>query len=365
MRTTRFLLLPACGFALLAAQANRRLAGDATPPSLPAVHSTGCPATPAGPPDNTQRAPTDFVELQRLDCFGQCPAYRIRIQASGQLTWMGEHYVQAAGASSGQVNPGDARALIEKFRVAGFWNLCRSYSRLITDAQTAKTIVHAGNQEKLVTNYAEAAPDWLPALDREIDALADTHHWIHGDSRTERFGVNLYWDAEGPKPGLTPLMQASARGRASEIQALIAAKADPNARDASGWTALMYASLAPQPEVVQALLDAGANPILSSFAGQTAVMAAAMSFYEPQRRLQSLLAAGADVNKQDQDGKTALMYTLPYQFMHPEVIAFLLQAGARADLRDARGLTARDYLEQEAARRNDQAQVEILRQLLK
>ena len=159
-------------------------------------------------------------------------------------------------------------------------------------------------------------------------------------------------------------MQASAHGSASEIQLLLAANADPNAQDASGWTALMYASLAPQPGVVPTLIDAGANPGIRSFAGQTALMAAATA-YDPEAKLQSLLAAGADVSAQDQDGKTALMYAIGPQVTRSDVIAFLLRSGARTDLRDAKGLTARDYLEQEATRRNDQAQVERLRQLLK
>lgn len=236
---------------------------------------------------------------------------------------MGDKFVQAVGPRSKLVSPDTARPLVEKFRAAGFWSLCDRYDRGATDVASATTVVHLGDREKSVTDRADAAPEWLRELDRQVDALADTHQWIHGDPRTERFFFNLDSDARGPKPGLTVLMQASARGHTGEVQRLLMPKPDVNAQDA-------------------------------------------VSFYEPRQKLQMLLTAGADVNAQDQDGKTALMYALGAQFGHPEVIALLLQAGARTDLRDAQGLTAKDYLEREAGRRRYQEQeAQQLRELLR
>lgn len=368
-RLPRILLFVGC-CALAMAQTGRiragdRGAGDLTPPLRPAGHATGYPAQAAIPTLPSGTAPTDFVELRRSRCFGACPAYTVRIQADGQVGWMGDKFVQAVGPRSKLVSPDTARPLLEKFRAAGFWSLCDRYDRGVTDVASATTVVHLGDREKSVTDRADDAPEWLRELDRQVDALADTHQWIHGDPRTERFFFNLDSDARGPKPGLTVLMQACARGDTGEVQRLLMPKPDVNAQDASGWTALIYASVAPRPEATQLLLDSGANPAISSYAGQTALMAAAVSFYEPRQKLQMLLTAGADVNAQDQDGKTALMYALGAQFGHPEVIALLLQAGARTDLRDAQGLTAKDYLEREAGRRRYQEQeAQQLRELL-
>lgn len=366
MRGAGILFLAILSFGGIEAQSTRRLASD--PPSRlrPNVTKSGCPAENTALSANNYIEPTDFVELQRSACFGSCPAYRLRIQADGAVTWMGENHVRVPGPNSSHVDSSAARDLIERFVAAGFWDLCASYNRPVTDVPTTVTVLSLGTEQKSVSDRADAAPDWLRELDREVDALADTHQWIHGDARTEMFSFNLNSDARGPKPGWTALMGASASGEAVEIQRQLAGNANVNAQDASGWTALVYATVARQPEAVQMLLDAGANPAIFSYTGQTAVMAAAMAFYVPERKLQSLLDAGANLDTQDRDGKTALMYAIERQFERPEVIAFLLQAGVRTDIRDSQGLTAKDYVEREAGRRKSQeAQAERLRQLIK
>jgi len=157
----------------------------------------------------------------------------------------------------------------------------------------------------------------LQTLESEIDALADTHRWIHGDPRMETFASvrspgevpgfsfgrmitpGLDADFGGPKPGLTPLMQAATKNDITEIQKLLEAKADPNAQDSSGWTALMYATRARKAEAMKMLLDAGANPNVRSFMGQTALMAVSTTYPETLEKLRLLLAARADTNAQD------------------------------------------------------------------
>ena len=59
--------------------------------------------------------------------------------------------------------------------------------------------------------------------------------------------------------GVTALILASARGNQKVVQALIAAKADVNAKDDDGNTALTWASENGYQEVVQALIAAKAD----------------------------------------------------------------------------------------------------------
>src|SRR6266700_2451267 len=277
-----------------------------------------------------------------------------------------------AGAT---IKPSDARALIEKFRAGGFWSLCSSYSASVSDASTVITTVHLGDQEKRVSNYFNTAPGWLQELENEIDALTDTHRWIHGDPRFETFAsvrlpnttVNFALglvtpgfdaDSRGQKPGLTPLMQAAGKGDISEIQKQLLAKADPNTQDSSGWTALMYATRANQPEGMKILLDAGANPNVRSYMGQTALMAVSNAYSSPLEKLRLLIAARTDTNAQDNDGHTTLMFAMYGSLIYndtdrgflerAELVSLLREAGARTDLRDASGLTVFDYLDTEA-----------------
>ena len=139
------------------------------------------------------------------------------------------------------MNPADARALIDRLGANGFWNLCGRYEWPATDGPTTITTLHIGDHEKHVSNYDNGAPRLLQQFEYEIDSLADTHRWIHGDPRKELIG-NVRADAAFAKPGLTALMRAAAVADTGEMQRLLAAKSDPNAQDSSGWTALVYSA---------------------------------------------------------------------------------------------------------------------------
>lgn len=75
---------------------------------------------------------------------------------------------------------------------------------------------------------------------------------------------------------LTPLHRAAQRGQEAVVAALLAAGAEPNARE---WdearSALHFATLGSHPSVVAALLDADADPSFLTVTGITAVQAAA------------------------------------------------------------------------------------------
>ena len=64
---------------------------------------------------------------------------------------------------------------------------------------------------------------------------------------------------------------AAASGRADLVKMVLAAGADPNARQMAGYTALHAAAAHDNVEMAQALLDAGADPSLRSEDGQTAL----------------------------------------------------------------------------------------------
>jgi ankyrin repeat protein len=63
---------------------------------------------------------------------------------------------------------------------------------------------------------------------------------------------------------------AAASGRADLVKLVLAAGADPNARQMAGYTALHAAAAHQNVEMTQALLDAGADPSMRSDDGQSA-----------------------------------------------------------------------------------------------
>lgn len=70
--------------------------------------------------------------------------------------------------------------------------------------------------------------------------------------------------------GSTPLHLAAMNPDISAMQALLAAKADPNARDNDGTTPLHMAAYASRTRHVQILLEAGADPLAKTDNGRDA-----------------------------------------------------------------------------------------------
>jgi ankyrin repeat protein len=83
--------------------------------------------------------------------------------------------------------------------------------------------------------------------------------------------------AEGIAAGThPPLLDVAARGELAELEALLAAGADTEARDAeNGRTAFLRACIMGQLECAQALAAAGCDVAAASSIGSTALMAAA------------------------------------------------------------------------------------------
>lgn len=101
------------------------------------------------------------------------------------------------------------------------------------------------------------------------------------------------------------------------IGPLVAAGAEPNARDKFGRTALMWAvkgdlSTAPRPSVLKALLDHGADVDIRDVNGETALFALAryvddaLDLDNGRECVKVLLTAGADPQARNKDGKTPL-----------------------------------------------------------
>ncbi|MCG5214002.1 ankyrin repeat domain-containing protein [Streptosporangium soli] len=119
----------------------------------------------------------------------------------------------------------------------------------------------------------------------------------------------------GDDEGL-PLCAAAAWGHPEVIDLLLAAGAEPDARETGGWTALLWAATNGYGDCAEALLTAGADPDGAKEQGDTALTLAA-------RRgalgvVRALLAHGADASLPDGDGDTALSIAEDWLGVHLE-----------------------------------------------
>ena len=109
------------------------------------------------------------------------------------------------------------------------------------------------------------------------------------------------------KDGWTALMPAAGNGHPECVEKLIAHGADVNARSNNGWTALNWAADAGRTECVEKLIAHGADVNAKSEDGWTALIEAACCGYT--ECVEKLIAHGADVNAKNNFGWTAFDYT--------------------------------------------------------
>lgn len=204
-------------------------------------------------------AADDYVEISRSGCYGSCPEYTVRVQADGRVSWDGGSYVEAKGKRESSIDSKVARDLLERFRSRDFWSYCRDYSRSVTDMSGSSVTVSLGGKIRKVSDYADSSPQALRDLLLDVDRVADSHQWRHGNPPGEPI-TRIARDAYLPKPGVTPLIQAAAWNKVDRLKALIAAGADLKETDASGWSALMYAAADSHSDALEVLLKAGADP---------------------------------------------------------------------------------------------------------
>jgi len=136
---------------------------------------------------------------------------------------------------------------------------------------------------------------------------------------------------------MTPLMAATAGGRADVVRTLLTMRANPNMKTSHGFTALTIAAVAGQTRILNILLDGGAKLNAKTRGGATALMIAALSGDGDKEMVRALVQRGADPNVASKNGWTPLL--LAIRNGNTEIAGFLLDANANPNARDKNGQT--------------------------
>jgi len=161
--------------------------------------------------------------------------------------------------------------------------------------------------------------------------------------------------------GDTPLMRAVPRGHVDAARALLAAGADVNKITINGWTALGLAVSTGNADHALALADmllaAGADPNAKDSRGITPMTFACRDGRDKVVKL--LLKYRADVNARSKAGQTALTYAAHEGRL--ECVKLLVAAGCDVNSVDNQGLSAL----QAASMQKQQSVVDLLTPLVK
>ena len=129
-----------------------------------------------------------------------------------------------------------------------------------------------------------------------------------------------------PETGRTPLMTAIALADAPRVSALLASKADPNAKDSNGVRAIHYAAGEPDSAILRTLIVGGADINTEGRAGKMPIMEAArLGLFQ---NVKILAEAGADLNARDDLERNVVMFGAMAKHGSVDIVKYLLENGA-------------------------------------
>jgi hypothetical protein len=139
---------------------------------------------------------TVTIQLERVGCYGTCPAYSVTIHGDGRVAYTGNGHVKETGGREAKIEPDKIRALLSQFAKAKFWELVEDYSRskcerYCTDMATAVIEVTVKGATHRVKHYygCGRAPKSLFELEAAVDKAVDAQQWTGDVSKAGPFGT--------------------------------------------------------------------------------------------------------------------------------------------------------------------------------
>lgn len=147
---------------------------------LMALALAACRPPPPGEATGAPEGP--FVSLERQECFGECPVYRIAAYRDGEVRFAGERYVAFRGRYIGRLDAAQIKQLDETFADFRFLDLAERYVHQDwTDMETVKLgYVAPDGRTRFVEHYHgdESAPRALAVLETNVDLILRSRRWV-------------------------------------------------------------------------------------------------------------------------------------------------------------------------------------------
>jgi Domain of unknown function (DUF6438) len=151
--------------------------------------SAGCRgASHSGQTVIPQDIPQDLmITLERTECFGFCPVYKLTITADGAVEFEGRRFVKQEGVTiKSAITREQLKQLMAEFDRVKFFSLEDDYSEIRlscpTDQPSAFTSIRINGKSKRINHYLGCrepkVPKELTELENKIDEIVNTAQWL-------------------------------------------------------------------------------------------------------------------------------------------------------------------------------------------
>jgi hypothetical protein len=165
-----------------------------------ALAAAACGGAPApAPPSNSAPRPAasahePVATLERTECYGWCPAYKITIYRDGVVDYVGTRFVKLVGEARGQLTTAQLAQLDQLFEQTGYLHFKDRYVKTtVTDMPSANTsYAPPGEPAKSVQHYDgdRSAPKELAQVEDGIDQIVRIEQWIGTTDERRGLGRN-------------------------------------------------------------------------------------------------------------------------------------------------------------------------------
>lgn len=210
------------------------------------------------------------IALERTNCYGTCPTYRVDLFGDGTAVYEGGIYVDVTGRHSYHVAPAEIAKLVASAKSKDLWSLRSRYVSEVTDNPTSIVTIELGKEVLKVTDYVGqdvGMPEHVIEFEKEVDEVAQAHQWIHIGSqaidylRADHFPFSSH---EGGEVLLRAIADKDQKDNQAILQLMelgapwsIQLDSNETFRDARG-SALTFALANQRVPVVNVLLEQGA-----------------------------------------------------------------------------------------------------------
>lgn len=123
--------------------------------------------------------PKDLViGLERTMCPGACPDYSLFVYGDGKIVYEGRHYVAVKGKRVGRITKTQVKQLLEEFYRIDYFSLKNRFDAIASDGAITTSIRADGRVKEVVNCHPSRAPEDLYQLEKMIDEIARSKHWV-------------------------------------------------------------------------------------------------------------------------------------------------------------------------------------------
>ena len=136
-----------------------------------------------------------IITFERTTCLGNCPDYKLTINASGKVQFQGRQYTETKGLAKGEIKKDQVRELLKEFEKVNFFSLPSHFTygkgsceTVVTDMPSAIISIRVSKKRKKVFYYLgcfqntkppfKIFPEKLLLLENKIDEIVETKRWL-------------------------------------------------------------------------------------------------------------------------------------------------------------------------------------------